>query len=45
MVTLIAFGTCHAFATNPEQSAPYDPECEQLGQPPEQLPFETDDVL
>jgi hypothetical protein len=30
---------CHAFATSPEQSAPYLPECEQDGQLPEHEPL------
>jgi hypothetical protein len=31
-------GTLHTFATKPEQSAPYDPLCEQFGQDPEHEP-------
>ena len=34
----MAEGTCHALATKPEQSAPYEPECEQPGQLPEHEP-------
>ncbi len=32
-------GTFQALAMKPEQSAPYEPPCEQLGQLPEQEPF------
>src|SRR5262245_10421187 len=32
-------GTCHTLAARPEQSPPYEPLCEQLGQLPEHEPL------